>query len=133
MANREKVGTVLGFVALSAAILTVVFWFRLASQVAIPEDRTLFVVAFLASAGLGVASLVMRPRWFGGIPAILAIATGGFLTFTVAISPQQVADNPIRVGDIIPVFTALDDQGDRFRSADLTGAPVLIKFFRAHW
>ncbi|HIG60239.1 MAG TPA: hypothetical protein EYQ22_05035 [Gammaproteobacteria bacterium] len=131
--NRKKVGTVLGFVALTAAILTVAFWFRLANQVAIPEDRTLFVVAFLGAAGLGVAALIVGPRWFGGIPAILAIAIGGFLTFTVEISPQQVADNPIRVGDIIPVFTALDDQGDRFRSADLAGAPVLIKFFRAHW
>ena len=53
--NRKKVGTVLGFVALTAAILTVAFWFRLADQVAIPEDRTLFVVAFLVAAGLGVA------------------------------------------------------------------------------
>jgi hypothetical protein len=131
--NRKKIGTVLGFVALTAALLTVVSWFRLAHQVAIPEDRTLFVVAFLGAAGLGVAALVIGPRWFGGVPAVLAIAMGGFLTFTVAISPQQVADHPIRVGDTIPVFTALDDQGDRFRSADLAGAPVLIKFFRAHW
>ena len=45
--NRKKVGTVLGFVALTAAVLTVAFWFHLANQVAIPEDRTLFVVAFL--------------------------------------------------------------------------------------
>jgi hypothetical protein len=133
ISNRKKVGTLLGFVALTAAILTVVFWFRLANQVAIPEDRTLFVVAFLGAAGLGIAALVIGPRWFGGVPAILAIATGGFLTVTVAISPQQVADNPIRVGDFIPVFTALDDKGDRFRSTDLAGAPVLIKFFRAHW
>lgn len=131
--NRKKIGTALGFVALAVAILTMVLWFRLVNQVAIPEDRTLFVVAFLTAAGLGVAAFVIGTRWFGGVPAILAIAAGLFLPFTVAISRQQVAENPIRVGDTIPVFTALDDKGERFRSGDLDGSPVLIKFFRGHW
>ncbi len=131
--NRKKFGTALGFVALAVAILTMVLWFRLVNQVAIPEDRTLFVVAFLTAAGLGVAAFVIGTRWFGGVPAILAIAAGLFLPFTVAISRQQVAENPIRVGDTIPVFTALDDKGERFRSGDLDGSPVLIKFFRGHW
>lgn len=131
--NRKKTGTTLGFVALVVITLTVVLWFRQVNQVAIPEDRTLFVAAFLTAAGLGVAAFVIGTRWFGGIPAVLAIAAGSFLTFTVAISPQQVAENPIRVGDTIPIFTALEDTGERFRSGDLAGSPVLIKFFRGHW
>ncbi len=123
----------MGFVALAVVILTVALWFRQINQVAIPADRTLFVAAFLTAAGLGIAAFVIGTRWFGGVPAILAIAAGSFLPFTVAISPQQVAENPIRVGDTIPVFTALDDVGERFRSGDLAGSPVLIKFFRGHW
>ncbi len=66
--NRKKIGTALGFVALAVAILTMVLWFRLVNQVAIPEDRTLFVVAFLTAAGLGVAAFVIGTRWFGGVP-----------------------------------------------------------------
>jgi|TARA_B100001964_G_C14245106_1_gene607016 hypothetical protein len=133
IANRKKMGTTLGFVSLAVAILTGILWSHQINQVAIPEDRTLFVAAFLAATGLGVAAFAIGTRWFGGIPAILAIAVGLFLPFTVAISPQQVAENPIRVGDTIPVFTALDDTGDRFRSGDLDGSPALIKFFRGHW
>ena len=133
IANRKQIGTTLGFVALAVIILTVALWFRLVNQVAIPEDRTLFVAAFLTAAGLGVAAFATGTRWFGGVPAILAIAAGSFLPFTIAISPQQVAENPIRVGDTIPIFTALDDTGERFRSGDLAGSPVLIKFFRGHW
>jgi len=37
------------------------------------------------------------------------------------------------VGDQIPYFTAIDDEGVRFESDALAGTPVLIKFFRAHW
>ena len=132
-ANRKKIGTTLGFVALAVAILAVALWSRQINQVAIPEDRTLFVAAFLAAAVLGVAAFAIGTRWFGGVPAIFAIAVGSFLPFTIAISPQQVAENPIRVGDTIPIFTALDDTGARFRSDDLAGSPVLIKFFRGHW
>jgi len=102
-------------------------------MVAIPGDRTLFVIAFIFAAGLGVAAFVVGTRWFGGLAAVFAILVGSFLPFSVAISRQQVAENPIRVGDTIPEFFALDDSGNRFNSADLAGAPVLIKFFRAHW
>ena len=90
--NRIKIGTTLGFVALVVVILTVALWFRLINQVAIPEDRTLFVAAFLTAAGLGVAAFAIGTRWFGGVPAFLAIVAGSFLPFTIAISPQQVAE-----------------------------------------
>ena len=44
-----------------------------------------------------------------------------------------MAENPIKVGDQIPYFVAVDDQGELFESDVLKGTPVLIKFFRAHW
>ncbi len=131
--ENKKVGTHLGFISLILAIAIVALWFRQVNLVAIPEDRTLFVIAFLIAAGLGVASFVVGTRWFGGIAAVLAILVGALMNLTIYVSPQQVAENPIKVGDAIPGFTAIDDQGNRFTSDVLTGTPVLIKFFRAHW
>jgi len=131
--NRKKLGTCLGFIGLAVAVVTWLLWFRQANIVAIPEDRTLFVIAFGLAAVIGVAAFVVGTRWYGGIPSVLAILMGLFLPFTIWVSPQQVADNPIRVGDTIPNFTALDDASNRFNSADLAGAPTLIKFFRGHW
>jgi hypothetical protein len=72
-------------------------------------------------------------RWFGGVTATLAILIGSFFPFTVAISRQEVAANAIRVGDSIPVFSALDENGEVFESKTLAGRPALIKFFRGHW
>ena len=132
-ARTKKVGTTLGFVALAVAALTLVLWFRQVARVDLPEDRTLFVVSFLTAAALGVGAFVARTRWFGALPAVVAILIGSFLPFTVAISRQEVGPNAIRVGDTIPHFTAPDGRGELFDSESLRGHPVLIKFFRAHW
>ena len=104
-----------------------------ASLVDIPENRTAFVVVWLSAAALGVGALVARTRWFGGVAAVLAILIGSFLPFTVAISRQEVSPTGIQVGQTIPHFTALDDEGQRFDSASLQGRVVLMKFFRGHW
>ena len=110
-----------------------VLWFRNVDQVSIPENRTFFVAGFVMAGLVGVSAFVMRTRWFGAIPALLAIAIGVFLPFTVAISRQEVALTGIEVGQTIPRFTAIDRNGERFDSARLEGKPILIKFFRGHW
>jgi hypothetical protein len=115
------------------AAATVALWFDRIGQVDIPEDRTTYVIFFLAAAALGVGAFVAGTRWFGGVAAALAILIGSFFPFTVAISRQEVAANSIRVGDSIPVFSALDENGEVFESKTLAGKPVLIKFFRGHW
>jgi hypothetical protein len=131
--KNRKLGTALGLLALVVAVLAAVYWFYLVNQVAIPENRSLFVVAFLLGPVLCIAAFVVGTRWYGGIPAVLGFVVGAFLTATIAISKQQVADNPIKVGDTIPYFTAINDKGETFRSDVLAGTPVLVKFFRAHW
>jgi len=134
MVNHSRApGTMLGFLSPLIAVATTVVWFRLADQVAIPEDRTLFIIFFFFGPVAGIAAFVLGTRWYGGVAAIPGIVIGLFLPFTVYISPQQVAENPIRVGDQIPHFSAIDDEGKRFESDALAGTPVLIKFFRAHW
>ncbi len=131
--GTKKVGTTLGVLALVVAAATVALWFRQIGHVDIPEDRTAYVVSFLSAAALGIGAFVAGTRWFGGVAAVLAIIIGSFFPFTVAISRQEVAANGIRVGDSIPVFSALDENGEVFESETLAGKPVLIKFFRGHW
>ncbi len=131
--RSKRNGTILGFVALAIAVGATIIWFRLAEVTAIPEDRTLFVIAFLLGPVLGITSFVIGTRWFGGIAAFLGIFVGSFLTFTVAISKQVVAENPVAVGDTIPHFMSLTGEDERFDSASLQGSPIFIKFFRAHW
>ncbi len=133
MTTRKKIGTAMGFLATVLAVVTLFLWRQQINVVAIPEDRTLFVVAFLSATVLGVASFVVGTRWYGGIAALPGILIGLLVPFTVSISEQIVADNPIAVGDTIPRFIAIDDEGERFDSHSLNGHITLIKFFRAHW
>ena len=132
-ARDKRLGTTLGFVGLGIALVTLALWSRQIDQVAIPENRALFVVAFVVAALVGASAFVMRTRWFGAIPALIAIAIGAFVPFSVAISRQEVATTGIQVAQTIPRFTAIDRHGERFDSASLAGKPVLMKFFRGHW
>ena len=127
-------GTKLGIGALSLAIITTGLWFYLTRQVALPSDRSGFVMAWLFSALLGIFALIKGTGLIGGVPSVLAMIISSFLTFTIYISPQKVnVMTVIKVGDIIPEFQAVDDRGTIFESESLNGHLVLIKFFRAHW
>ena len=129
-----KIGTRLGIASLALAVGTLMLWFYLVGQVNLPDNRVLFVIASLTSAGLGVAAFVKGTSLIGGVPAGLAILMSVFLPLTIAISPQALdTARVIEVGDTIPHFTALDGNGETFDSDSLHGHLVLIKFFRAHW
>ena len=127
-------GTKLGIGALTLAILTTALWFYLTRQVALPDDRSGFVLAWMCSALLGILALIKATSLTGRVPPALAIIVSSFLTFTIYISPQKVdVMSVIKVGDIIPKFQALDDRKAIFESKSLNGHLILIKFFRAHW
>lgn len=132
--NNMKPGTKIGLLAAAVATVTAWYWFHLTREVALPEDRTGFVVVFLASVCLGVLAFVKRTGWLGAVPPIFAIVVGLFFPATMMISEQVVArDSAIEVGDRIPRFVSVDDSGAEFDSRSLNGHLVLIKFFRAHW
>ena len=129
-----KTGTKLGIAALAIAVGTAVYWFHLAAEMRRPDNRTGFVVVFLAAAALGVFAYVRGTGLLEGFPPAIAIVIGLFLPFTIYISPQAVeAGKVIQVGDTIPRFTASDENGAVFDSISLDDHLVLIKFFRAHW
>lgn len=128
-----KTGTKLALLALVMAVGTTSLWFYLASQVALPNNRTVFIVLFVTAALLGIAAFFKGAGWGGRSVALVAIIIGSFLTFTIAVSRQEVANHGIKVGETIPHFSALNDSGEAFNSNSLGGTLVLIKFFRAHW
>jgi hypothetical protein len=108
-------------------------WFRAMHGVRLPTNRGAFLAAFVAASGLGISALVAGEGWVVGVPAVLSIIAGALFMLTFAISRQEVAADAIRVGEILPAFTALDENGAMFNAASLRGHPVLIKFFRGHW
>jgi hypothetical protein len=124
---------VLGLVALLVGAATTAVWFRAAMALRLPRNRIPFVLGWLAGAGLGLVALLGEPGWVAGLSAALAIAGGCFLTFTVAVSRQEVGEGAIEVGDALPDFSAPDENGRVFEAASLAGQPALIKFFRGHW
>lgn len=126
-------GNAFGFLALLLVVGAGVVWFRAAGRVRLPNNRSVFVASWLAGVACGIAALVQGAGWIGGVPAVVSIIGGSFLTFTVAISRQQVAADVIAVGQTLPDFDAVDENGDGFEASSLAGKPVLIKFFRGHW
>ena len=125
-------GTILGILSVVGAAGTVGLWFRRIHAVAIPANRTPWVMAWLGSALLGVVALASDPGWIGGIPAVLGVLLGALFSMMVAISAQKT-DGAIDVGDAIPDVSAPDDSGATVELSSFKGAPVLYKFFRGHW
>ena len=131
--RSKALGTSLGVAAFVLAITTTVVWFQKVRAVDMPEDTTLFVIAFLTAPVLSLAAFVIGTRWFGGIPAVLGVILGAFLPFTMTVNEQAVAAGAIAVGDRIPAFRSVDEHGQVFDSVELHDHLLLIKFFRAHW
>ncbi len=128
-----KTGTRLGLLALVVAVGCTMVWFNQAEKVSLPENRALFILVWLSAVALAIAAFVKKAGWLGRIAALPAIVIGLFFPFTVSISEQVLPPDAIRVGEMMPSFSAPDDRGEVFDSARLEGNPVLIKFFRAHW
>jgi hypothetical protein len=125
--------TVFGFLSFAVIIVSVAFWIRALRRVEIPENRGVYIAAWIVAATLGVAALLGTPGWFAGTLAGVSIFACAFILLTVAIGGQKVGEHAIQVGAKIPAFAATDEHGQSFDSGSLVGTPALIKFFRGHW
>lgn len=120
-------------VAIVISLITTGAWARAAYRVAIPDNRTVFLLFWTLSAALGVASfytagITGASQALGGVAAVLGLS----MLMLYSLGGQR-AEHPISVGDQTPSFSALNDTGQHFDSASLSGSPVLLKFFRGHW
>lgn len=119
-------------IGLAMAVGGLIWWFRRVGRVQIPKNRVPFLVWMLIAGALGGVALIGGSGWQTMLPAGLALLAGLFVLLTVSISRQKV-EGAIDVGDVIPEFQALDENGEVFEGASLVGQPVLFKFFRGHW
>ena len=126
-------GTAVGVVALVLVAASGIVWFRAAVGVRLPKSRSAFVAAWLGGVALGVIALGSGVGWVGGAAAGLSILGGSFLVLMVAISRQRVGPDLVMMGARLRDFGGLDENGDPFELASLTGRPLLLKFFRGHW
>jgi hypothetical protein len=123
----------LGAIALLMIVASGVVWFRAALAVRLPKNRMPYLAFWLVAGVISLVSLTNSPGWLGAIPASLALVGSLFFLFTAAISRQVLAANAIAPGQTIPEFSAPDENNEWFKSASLSGGPVLLKFFRGHW
>ena len=123
----------LGIFALLITLGAGTLWIRALRRVALPKNRAAFLFTFLLAGALGTLALVQGTGWIGGVCSGFSIFVALFFLLTVAIGKQRTGAEVIRVGDLIPAFTAVDEHGENFDSLGLAGSPVLIKFFRGHW
>jgi hypothetical protein len=120
----------LGF---TIALTTWGAWFRRIHAVALPADRTPFVVAAGAAATLGMTAFVLGVGWIAGLLAGVAVVVGTAFAILVAISAQKGGTGAFVVGRPVPEFGARDDAGNPFSISSAAGKPLLLKFFRGHW
>ena len=118
---------------LAVMVVTTAMWFRLMANVAIPDNRTTFLMLWGLAAVLGVGSFFgNNPGWLSGTFGALASLGGAGLLILYMLRKQGVGE-PISVGDKIPAFSGVNEQGMEFDSSDMSGSPTLLKFFRGHW
>ncbi len=120
----------LGIFALLIVTGTMTRWFWRAWSVNVPKTPYLFQ-------GLSVLALVLGivPLYQGtGDPfAPWAVGLAVLFLYLTSTGAQKIDGTTVDVGDALPAFTALDENGDLFDSASLAGSGLLLKFFRGHW
>ena len=114
-------------------VITTALWFRLTAKVAIPNNRTAFVMLWGLAAVLGVCSFFgVNPGWLSSILGILASLGGAVLLILYLLRKQGVGES-ISVGNKIPAFSGVNEHGMEFDSSSMSGAPIMLKFFRGQW
>lgn len=122
-----------GVLGLAIIVATGFAWFRLINAVAIPRNRSAFLMAFGAGAVLGIFSIIQGSSWLGSVSGGIAAVLGTMFLFLRAQSAQKPNTPAVAVGDRMLAFSAPDENGEDFDLSVLRGKPYLLKFFRGHW
>jgi cytochrome oxidase Cu insertion factor (SCO1/SenC/PrrC family) len=126
-------GTLLGFASLAIALANGAWFFGRMQRVALPQNRIAHELLWAAALVLGVAAFGSAAGWLGAVPAALGALVGGFMLLIRLGSPQAKNTPAVALGGKILDFDALDENGELFSLARLSGEPFLLKFFRGHW
>lgn len=67
------------------------------------------------------------------IPAVIAMAMGGFFLYILANKNTPIGELKVAVGDSVLPFSSQDSQGHPFTNESLLGQRTLLKFYRGSW
>ena len=122
-----------GGAAVAAGIL-MVLWVRAMQRLSMGQHLRLLDAIAVAATILGIVAFFGEPGLVGGILASLSILIGAaYLGLGHFLSEQSMQTPAVSVGTPLPAFTALDENGELFDIASVSGSPIILKFFRGHW
>jgi hypothetical protein len=126
-------GLILAIASLVIVLATWRRWFKTALRQAVPDNLVGFVLAIATGLGLAITAFFKEPGVVGGLLAAAATFMSLFWLLATAAGKQKTGAPTIVVGQPLPAYTALNEDGSSFDSQSLSGAPYLLKFFRGHW
>ena len=118
-------------VVLVCAALTL--WFRWMNEVSLRGRRWIPLSMVGVGGLLSLAALAQGGGIALGVVSGLTLAVSAGFLFLAALAPQSKQTPALAVGGPILDFTAVDENDQEFRLSDLSGKPILLKFFRGHW
>ena len=120
----------LGLFALLLLIAATTHWFFRTWQVNIPKNSIAYKIAWLTGLLMGCFAYYQSTS---DPFAPWAMGVGAMMVYLVFTGGQKITGETIDVGDDLPIFSAVDEFGNNFESTQLSGKPILLKFFRGHW
>lgn len=126
-------GLIFAIASLVISIAAWARWLKTALRQAVPDNLAGYGLAMVTGLGLGVAAFFNAPGIGGGLIAGVAMFMSLFWLLTAVAGKQKTNTPKIIVGQPLPAYTALNEDGSAFDSQSLNGAPYLLKFFRGHW
>jgi len=126
-------GLILAIASLLFVLATWTRWLKTALRQAVPDRLVGFALSMTAGLGLAIAAFFSEPGVIGGSLAAVAAFMSLFWLLATAAGKQKTGAPKAIVGQPLPAYTALNEDGSSFDSQSLVGAPYLLKFFRGHW
>ena len=124
----------LSIVSFGIVLSSTLVWVLMVYKFTIPNNRFVFIVAWLVGWGTGVAALILGTGSLWANNGLsFALIVSSFCLLTVIIGGQKGGTGQFVVGSPVPALSAPDENEEIFDMASMSGKPILLKFFRGHW
>ena len=127
---------ILGTIGLLVVVIAWVSYLAMIPIEKVPERPYLHTLFIILGMGLSVWSVIGK-ELLQTVPlvlALLSVPTGGLFLYLLTIAALPNMPLKVAVGDVLPMFAAVDDGG---MVVDVTAVyrnqRLLLKFFRGHW
>ena len=124
---------ILSAVGLTVVILNWAVWFKKAQSQAVPSSVMGFVLAMICGLALAGSAFAFQTSLLSIVIGTIALVLGVFWLASAAFGGQKTDAPKMIVGQPLPAFSALNEDGSTFHTSEMDGSPYLLKFFRGHW